>query len=143
MGLNLIAAYDPRRLSESQRLLRGILIRAQNCSGYRPASNICVLSVDGVLDRSHGALASDVVHETTHARFAAAGLISFLSPHLLQRMEEDCVHQQIAFARSMPDTIFDRKQQHIDFLEAELEKQWWTPEEQARRYQEWRAGRNS
>ena len=141
MGLNLIADSDPRRLSASRRLLRGILIRPQHGPGYRPASNICILSTDGVLDRSHGALASDVVHETMHARFAAASLISFLSPHLLPRMEESCVLEQIAFARQLPDEIFDRKQQHIEFLEAEFKKQWWTSEEQERRYREWRESR--
>lgn len=141
MGLDLIIAHDSRRLSASRRLLRGILIRPGHGPGYRPASNICALSTDAVLDRSHGSLASDLIHETMHARFAEAGLISFLSPELLQRMEEGCVREQIAFARRVPDDIFTRKQQHIEFLEAELKKQWWTPQEQQRRYGEWRARR--
>lgn len=144
MGFGLIAAHDPRRLSATRRLLRGILIRPQPTAGYRPASNICILSTDSVLDRSHGMLASAVIHETMHARFAEAGLIPFLSsPALLPRMEEGCVREQIAFARRVPEEIFDRKRQHIEFLESELKEQWWTREEQNRRYREWREGRKS
>ncbi len=142
MTLNLMAECDPRRLSASQRLLRGIQIRAQHGAGYRPASNICILSVDSVLDRSPGAIAGDIVHETMHARFAAAGLISFLSADLLPRMEAACSREQIAFVRRLPDKAYDRKQQCIDFLESELKKQWWTPDEQQRRYDEWRRNRN-
>jgi hypothetical protein len=141
MGFDLISAYEPRRLSASRRLLRCILIRAQHGPGYRPTSNLWVLSADSVLDRSHGVLAGQVIHETMHARFAEAGLVSFLLPRSVQRMEEGCVREEIAFARCVPKEIYVNRTGYIEFLEAELKKQWWTPEEQARRYKEWREHR--
>ncbi len=142
MSLKLMAECDPQRLAASRRLLRGIQIRAQHRPGYRYATNICVLSADSVLDRSPGAIAGDIVHETMHARFAAAGVISLLASDLLPREEAACSREQIAFARRLPDQIYDRKQIYIAFLESELKKQWWTPEEQSRRYKEWREDRN-
>jgi hypothetical protein len=76
------------------------------------------------MQRSVASLATSIVHEATHARFALAGV--YYNRCNSRRMEERCVEEEIAFVGRQPHTSDAEYVQWVAVRRAQLEHPWWT-----------------
>ncbi len=105
-AFNLLAATQPRWL----RRMRSYVLRIQvrrvvEANGlWQRESRQVDLDTDYLLRSqiTDIAIASTLIHEFTHARIEAAGIL-YANPHRI-RIEQACVSEQLRFLRSLPPT---------------------------------------
>ena len=104
-ALDLIARYDPRRMTRLARDLRWIWIQRSGYAvgWYQHALRMCVLDREYLAapDQSAAVIAAILVHEGTHARLHGRN-IRYPEP-ARARIEAFCDAQSIAFLRRLPD----------------------------------------
>lgn len=136
-----IRVFDPRRYTRMLSVCRKILVLPAPTDFYLEEANVCVMSVDNVLEYSHAVTACAMVHEFTHAKIASYGIIAGLHPKWRSRMERICMDEEIAFLDRVPSSYYPGTQRYIEEARAGLPDDWWTPEGRKHRFDEWRAWR--
>ncbi len=143
-AINDIRRFDPTRYARMLDLCTCIIVLPVRSAMYWEETNVCVLSMDVILEYSPGLTACDIVHEFTHAKLARAGFLAAFRRDLLSRMERLCTEEEIAFLRKTPDELYATKQKYIASLRESLSEAWWTTENRQtnnRLWQEWRRQR--
>ena len=98
--LALIEQVDARRHNRLCRDVRRILVVPRAADYLMPYTGTCYVSLRKLIDSGDARIASDLVHEATHARQLRAGLRYW--PDLQKRMEEHCIRQQMDFESKLP-----------------------------------------
>ena len=124
-ALGMIRQFDPRRADRLEKDQIGIVL-APGLGGnrYSEGTNTIQLDVGLVMQRSVASLATTLVHEATHARFALAGV--YYNRSNARRMEARCVEEEIAFVERLPHTSDAEYVQWVAARRAQLEHPWWT-----------------
>jgi hypothetical protein len=124
-ALDLIHRFDRRRTDRLERDRIGIVLAPGfGQHSYSEATNTIHLDLRLVTERPTAAVASSIVHELTHARFALAGV--YYSRRCALRMERRCVEEEIAFVGRLPYTKDADYTTWVDQRRARLARPWWT-----------------
>ncbi len=123
-ALYVIFKFDGRR---HYRLRRDgteiLLIHGAGGHKYEVSSNVIILDLRMLEGQTPLGVATSIVHEATHARFATAGVRAHRRSML--RIETRCVEEEIAFVRRLPGA----SDADLAAWEAEkrdrLKHQWW------------------
>jgi hypothetical protein len=129
-ALQIIQTYDPRRFRRLRADVARVVVIPSRRPYFSPFTRTCYLDASTVNARGNGVVACSVVHEAVHARLRQKGLGAFTLDYV-ERVEELCMDEEIAFARSSP-----RTPQRDEFLSelAELRRtypptQAWPPKQ--------------
>jgi hypothetical protein len=103
-GIALIAQYNPVRLAQIRRDLRGV--RIDHCDGvaqYRHKTRLCLLDFHYVMGQevTPAHVAASIIHEATHARLMKAGFGYEIERRA--RIERLCFKAEKAFGSRVPD----------------------------------------
>jgi HEXXH motif-containing protein len=99
-ALRLIRESDPLRFARVRRYLRRIIVLDNEAALHIPDIGACALGKNAVLSVSSSRLAASIVHEATHARLRAAGVL--VEPRTLEREEVLCVQEAVSFLEKVP-----------------------------------------
>jgi hypothetical protein len=104
-SLVLLGQISPRHLGRLRSHVRRIRVqnRIDVAGAFEERDSTMILSAEFLMrpDVQPLDVASVLVHETTHARIAAAGIR--YTPELTIRIERVCIDQQLTFARLLPE----------------------------------------
>jgi hypothetical protein len=117
-AVELIGAFDRRRLASVTRNIRQIVIWAGDYTAYDQWGGIHLAS-SHLAVLSPASLAGALVHEATHLRIWRAGIEYEASRR--ERIERRCVEEQADFLRRLPDG-----EEAAGEVLSDLENPWWT-----------------
>jgi hypothetical protein len=126
-ALSLIQNRDPRhwkRLRSDNPSI--LLIRGGGTHCYLESINTIILDLPQVLTELTQLLASEIVHEATHARIAGATNRLGLRKMDEGRQERLCIEEEIAFMRRVARADDPRLEPWIARRRKLLETPWWT-----------------
>lgn len=124
-ALGMIRRFDPRRADRLEKDQIGIVLApGLGLHGYSEGTNTVHLDLQLVMLHSVASLATTIVHEATHARFALAGV--YYNRCTARRMEERCLEEEIAFVARLPHTNDAEYVQWVAARRARLQHPWWT-----------------
>jgi len=116
-ALGVIRRYDPRRLHRLKEDVARILVVPNRQSVFSRSSRSIVLHQIYVDKMPPANLASALVHEAIHARLRRDGFTAY-GADLIERVEELCCDEEIAFAMRCPPDRFPQRDEWLRYLEA-------------------------
>ena len=104
-ALDLIAKYDPIRLSRMRRDLKFIWVRRHPMcrASHNPTLGACQIDLYNFVvspEFTAAQIAASIVHEATHARLASAGI--YYSDEAGTRIERICKKAELKFGLRLP-----------------------------------------
>jgi hypothetical protein len=99
-AIRTIERHDRTRYVRLLKVIQAIVILDSVDALQLPEVGLCILGTTTVLEIPRARLSATIVHETTHARFRAAGIP--IRKQNIAREETFCVRQSIDFLKRVP-----------------------------------------
>jgi hypothetical protein len=125
-ALELVEGTDKRRFALIRRHLARIALVQQGGELFDPQIRTYVMDRDLLSKRSVPHVAMGIIHEMTHARLRARGVVTNHSN--VERIESVCVAEEIDFAKRLPDS-----EDLVKLAESKMANPWWDSVEVERR----------
>lgn len=119
-ALLLIQKVDSRRFRRIQGDLSHIVIRAREGAFYWILTNTCVLEEHELISRSSAIAALTVIHEATHARLTAHGILP--GRKYGNRLEHRCLQEEHSFVVLLREAGYDGADNILLWLELQQQK---------------------